>query len=259
MTELPSLAGPRARLDRADALIRALDIELRAFLNTQPYTATRQPDDNPENLRLIIESVEPIPLPLRVMAGEIPHHTRAALDLMVYQLMVKAGVKDDRLLRKSAFPVLVRHDLADPQQKGEYIATIKKAIGPLSEDVRRRIEALQPCSTNREWSHLAQVQELDNTQKHRLLLTGVVGFRMRNFIFHNDGVAVLVPEAFFHVAPGAMMILNGVKPDETVFPNVADAVIFHEAGPPDGWPLGHILQKLNDMTRETVESFADCF
>jgi hypothetical protein len=40
MPETPSLAGPCARLDRADALIRALDLDLRAFLDTRPYTAT---------------------------------------------------------------------------------------------------------------------------------------------------------------------------------------------------------------------------
>jgi hypothetical protein len=35
--------------------------------------------------------------------------------------------------------------------------------------------------------------------------------------------------------------------------------IFHEAGPPSGRPLGHTLKNLNNMTRETVESFADSF
>jgi hypothetical protein len=90
-------------------------------------------------------------------------------------------------------------------------------------------------------------------------LTGVIAFRMRNFVLNDNGVAKLVPEAFFAIEPGRMIIANGIKPDAPFDRNFADDVIFHESGPPSGWPLGHILQNLNNMTRETVDSFEDCF
>ena len=59
---------------------------------------------------------------------------------------------------------------------------MKKAIDGVPNDARDRIEALQPWRPGNPgiWSHLSQVEELDNTQKHRLLLTGVVAVRMRN-------------------------------------------------------------------------------
>jgi RES domain len=68
-----------------------------------------------------------------------------------------------------------------------------------------------------------------------------------------------IPEAFFPIGPGQMIIANGIEPGAPFDRNFADDVIFHESGPPSGWPLGHILRTLNAMTRETVEGFADCF
>jgi hypothetical protein len=41
--------------------------------------------------------------------------------------------------------------------------------------------------------------------------------------------------------------------------NIAADVIFNDRAPPVGWPLAHILENLNNMTRETVESFFPCF
>jgi hypothetical protein len=261
MAESPSLEGPLARLDWADALVKELDEATKAFAATRPYRAVQADDPNPLNRRFVVEAVEAVPLPIRVRAGEIVHHTRAALDLLVYQLLLRAGVDDEKRLRKCTFPIVSAHDPTDRQQAGNYASKMKKAIDGVPNDARDRIEALQPWRPGNPgiWSHLSQVEELDNTQKHRLLLTGVVAVRMRNFVLNDNGVEKLVPDAFFPIFPGAMIIANNVKPDAPFDRNFADDVIFHESGPPSGWPLGHILQNLNNMTRETVESFGECF
>lgn len=261
MPEQPSLAGPRARLDRADALVAELNIATRAFAATRPYRAVQVGDPNPLNRRFVVEAVEDVPMPIRVRAGEIVHHTRAALDLLVYQLLLNAGVDDERRLRRCAFPIVSAHDPANRQHTSDYSAKMKKAVDGIRDDARARIEALQPWRPGNAgiWSHLSQVEELDNTQKHRLLLTGVVAFRMRNFVLNDNGVSKLIPEAFFPIEPGRMVIVNGIEPGARFDHNFADDVIFHESGPPSGWPLGHILQNLNTMTRETIESFAYCF
>lgn len=255
------LAGPRARLDRADVLVAELDGLSKAFAASRPYRAVQVDDPNPVNRRFIVESVDDVPLPIRVRAGEIVHHTRAALDLLVYQLLLQAGEDDEKRLRKCAFPIVTEHDPADRQQAGNYQSKMKRCIEGVRDVARERIEALQPWRAGNPgvWSHLSQVEELDNTQKHRLLLTGVVGLRMKNFVLNDNGVAKLIPEAFFPIRPGAMIIASDVKPGQQVTRSFADDVIFHESGPPSGWPLAHILGNLNAMTRETVEGFADCF
>lgn len=245
----------------ADELVAELDAISKAFAATRPYRAVQVDDPNPVNRRFVIASVDEVPLSIRVRAGEIVHHARAALDLLVYQLLLRAGETDDRRLRKCAFPIITEHDPADRKQAGNYQSKMKRCIEGVSDTARDRIEALQPWQPGSpgEWSHLSQVEELDNTQKHRLLLTGVVGLRMKNFVLNDNGVAKLIPEAFFPILPGAMIIATDVKPGQQLTHSFADDVIFHESGPPSGWPLTHILRNLNAMTRETVESFADCF
>jgi hypothetical protein len=91
MPEPPSLAGPRARLDRADALIAELNEATRTFAATRPYRAAQVDDPNPLNRRFLVAAVEDVPPHIRVRAGEIVHHTRAALDLLVYQLLLRGS------------------------------------------------------------------------------------------------------------------------------------------------------------------------
>ena len=166
---------------------------------------------------------------------------------------------DERLLRQSVFPVLDK-DLSTAEGRGEYGAAIKKAIGSLPAMQRSRIEALQPCKTNHEWSHLAQVQRLDNTQKHRLLLAAMSSVKIGGWNFRNsDGTVTTMPHhSFLPLQQDALLKVAPVGPD-FVLPNLAQEVCLCEPGPVFGLPIGHILRNLSRMTRETVESFADCF
>jgi hypothetical protein len=43
MPDQPSLAGPIARIDRADELLQQLDAELNAFLRSSPYDVEEIP------------------------------------------------------------------------------------------------------------------------------------------------------------------------------------------------------------------------
>jgi len=56
-----------------------------------------------------------------------------------------------------------------------------------------------------------------------------------------------------------MIIASNVKTGTPFDRNFADEIIFHEPGPPSGWPLAHILRNLKAMTRESIDSFSDCF
>lgn len=135
MADQPSLAGPLARIDRADDLSPQLTTACKAFLETRPYTVEERPDENPTTRAFVVTALHAVPILPRNIAGEIAHHLRASLDLLVYQLMLRNGVTDEKLLKRSVFPVLDK-DLATPQGRGEYHAAIKKAIGPLPAPLR---------------------------------------------------------------------------------------------------------------------------
>lgn len=85
---------------------------------------------------------------------------------------------------------------------------------------------MQPClpANNGAWSHLAQIQELDNADKHRLLLTAVAGTHLKNFTFQDEGGATVFPEANVPMQEDAMVIFANV-PAGTVFnpPNLTNA------------------------------------
>ena len=259
MLEQPSLAGPLARIDRADELTLQLTAFCRAFLATRPYTAEEQPDDNPATRAFLITALRDVPFLPRIIAGEVAHHLRASLDLMAYQMMLKNGVGDAKLLKKSVFPVLDK-DLSTAQRMGDYRAAIKKAIGPLPATLRARIKALQPCNTNHEWSHLAQVQRLDNTQKHRLLLAATSSVRIGGWNFRDEhgNVTTLPHHSFIPLQVDALLKVANAG-SGFVLPNLAHEAAFMEPGPAFGHPVDHILRNLSKMTRETVSSFADCF
>jgi hypothetical protein len=257
----PSLAGSLARIDRANEILLSLDAELKAFIRTIPYTALPQPDPNPENRKFVIKNIRDVPLRLRVFVGEVAHHLRASLDLLVYQMLTRRGITDEKRLRRCAFPILVEFDLTKPNDKREYDRLIEKGIKGISPEAHARIEALQPCipANNGEWSHLAQVQELDNTDKHRLLLAGFASTRLRNFSFHDvSGGVRQFPEAFVPLQEDAVFIFSRVPPGAVVSFDFATDITFNEPGPVFGKPIVHILQNLSSMTRVTVESFADC-
>ena len=85
MSDTPSLAGPLARISRADELSLHLTASCRAFLSVQPYTIEERPDEDPTTRAFVITALSDVPVLLRILAGEIARHLRASLDLMVYQ------------------------------------------------------------------------------------------------------------------------------------------------------------------------------
>lgn len=260
MADQPSLDEPRARIDRADELTHHLEEACKAFLATRPYTVEQRPDDNPAVRAFVVTSLRDVPVLLRIITGEIAHHLRASLDLLAYQLLLKAHIMDPKRLRDCAFPIIVDRDLTKPEDREKHDDSMRRKIGGIDRRAYDRIVALQPCATNREWSHLAQVQALDNTDKHRLLLAATSSIRIGGWNFRDEhGNVKTMPHQSFVPLQVDAMLKVGDAPHDFVLPNLAQEVAFMEPGPVFGKPLAHILQNLSRMTRQTVQSFADCF
>ena len=183
-----------ARIGRADELTNQLEAACKAFLATRPYTVEERLDDNPAVRMFVVTSLHEVPVLQRIITGEIAHHLRASLDLLAYQLLLKANITDPKRLRDRAFPIIVDRDLTKPEDRKKHDALIRHKIDGIDRRVYDRIVALQPCATNREWSHLAQVQALDNTDKHRLLLAATSSIRIGGWNFRDeDGSVTTMP------------------------------------------------------------------
>jgi len=133
-------------------------------------------------------------------------------------------------------------------------------IGGIDQQAYDRIVALQPCAMHKEWSYLAQIQTLDNTDKHRLLLAAAASTRIRGWNFRDEhGIVTTLPHDSFVPLQVDAMVKVQSPPPEWVLRNLANEVAFIEPGPVWGKPMDDILGNLSCMTRETVNTFAECF
>ena len=229
-------------------------------MSDRPYSAEERPDENPQTRAFIVTALRDIPARPRIIAGEIAHHLRASVDLLAYQLLLKAGVDDDDRLAACAFPVLTKWDLSTPTEKRKHDDSINGKIRGVDQRAYDRIVALQPCATNGEWSHLAQIQKLDNTDKHRLLLAAASSTHVGGWVFRDEkGNITNMPHHSFVPLQVGTMIKIAPAPPGFIPPNLASVVAFMEPSPVFGYPVDHILRNLSKMTKETVLSFADCF
>lgn len=166
----PSLEGPRAKIDRAEEHLNALYGEVHAFLEPysdfEPVYHAFDGTWHTVNVRPIID--EP-PLRLSVICGDAIHNLRAALDHLVWQLVVAAGNKPSK---GNSFPI---YSAAKDFDRDVRFREKKRGPGPLGGiDPNRKawttIEQAQPYHSRRPpGDPLAMLKTLDDMDKHRTL------------------------------------------------------------------------------------------
>lgn len=159
------LAGVHARLERADENIRNLNIEIRAFLNERPAGGFSEDKQQAAREYAKFRAERTVPLRLRVMAGEIAHHLRAALDYVAWNLSTEAYRLSDE--RKIGFPVLTEGPPTG-NKRAFYNGQIQ---GITSAEAKAIIERVQPYHAANPFDDpLAIVHELDRVNKHQALV-----------------------------------------------------------------------------------------
>ena len=261
MSDKPSTAPSLAKIDRADENILNLDALFSKFIEGRPYTVVDEPDPNPKTRGVRVTAVADVGMPFRVLVGEIAHHLRSAFDLMVYQLMLNAGITDDKRLKRCAFPVMVDLDISLPDGRKEYEHTMRRKIEGICPPARAHIESLQPCRTNGSRSFLAQIDFLDNTDKHRLLLALVGSVSVGGFNFHNsNGTVTTMPhKTYFPLEVDAIIKTSPVDPEVDVDFKLPIQITFGESGVFRGQPVIPKLQELSDIARATIHMFDKYF
>jgi hypothetical protein len=178
----PSLESPRLKLGRADEHLNVLDEELRVFFKS--YTDRKPLDyalDGPWHVVLANPPAKPLPPPprLSLICGEAVQNIRAALDHLVWQLVLLEGNQPDKW---NSFP--------DYTKKGQFDANVRHPKNP-----ERRPSPLHGIDPNgRAWAFIEEAQPyrggtghedpthhelavlafLSNMDKHRTLLNRLV-------------------------------------------------------------------------------------
>lgn len=192
----PSLDGPRLKIRRANEQIEALVVLRDAYRQEVAHQISRA-ELNPKTGKYAYRVHLGVPPPPEwgVAIGEIAHNLRSALDGLVYQLAALNLGKPPT--RRSQFPIFMRRIgrtrspnhgfVGDRNASGKVVFGRGSGLSMIA-DLRpvhqKAIEQLQPYKPGRGRKRcpLALLTEINNTDKHRLLLPVVV---------HSSGAAIL--------------------------------------------------------------------
>jgi hypothetical protein len=168
----PGLTGPRLKVVRAHELFMALQMEGAQFrLNGQlvlPSAPRSETDSQGDKWGVFYcEKVAEIPMRFSLLAGDLVHNARSALDYLIYQLVCLEG---NEPTKRNAWPVFSEKPVGHALSR--YNAAL---MGIKNAHVLNMIEWFQPYQmpTNPLRENLALLADLDNIDKHRLIRPGV--------------------------------------------------------------------------------------
>lgn len=167
MSERGPLEALDWRIERAEEHLRTLNDERKRFLSRfdeegRPILGHFERDTSEYVFRLESELPDPR---IGLVVGELAHHLRAALDNLVWQLVLLRGGSPTR---RTEFPIYERRERYQRQRR--------RALRGVSADDRALIESVQPYHFGERApdSYLALLAWLNNVDKHRFLHIGGV-------------------------------------------------------------------------------------
>jgi hypothetical protein len=242
--------GIFAKLERAEEDIQQLNAEITVFLKYRPGAPVG--DDRNEAVHKFIDFYERREVPPRfaVIAGEVAHNLRSALDYIAWALSVEAyrGTHGGAI----AFPILSEK----PASAAEFRRVFSLKIeGVGSREARDLIERCQPYNARDPLNNpLLIVHDLNRIDKHRALTIVNPAW---------EGVATL-PLSIF----GGLTISPGDDVNEK-FARIAaakkaqlhftPAIVFEHFGGERNVPVGPALTLLLNGVRDVVRRFCGEF
>ncbi len=175
-------SGVRAKLDRAEVHLAALEAQIASVIEGYEASIVREPDGEG---RVLFRLHDPptIPDDMSTILGDFVHNLRAALDHLAWELV-------DAPNDNTMFPVL----LAEPTEP-RYASKLKPLLAGTTRGVDAIVRDAQPYKRgDRRSDHpLAVLHRLDIIDKHKELLPGVVA---------QPGVAFFWPDGMEWIPSG---------------------------------------------------------
>jgi hypothetical protein len=150
-------------MERASECINNLNVEIASFLTSDPppYSVAKEFRDGGRRYVFVGKSERAVPDRFAVLAGEIVHHLASSLDHLFAALVIKNGKP---ITREHFFPIYT-------SDTAFQVACAKGKIREISLNAQKLIKSVQPCyAPNPKDTILAAIKELNNIDKHRLLL-----------------------------------------------------------------------------------------
>jgi hypothetical protein len=201
-----TLDGCHAKIQRANEHIHQIHTEIVAgkirlpsdALRLQHYFQVPKPSEPDIFTHELVFSIQkdppPVPLIFSVLAGEATYQLRSALDHLVYQAILAHTNEPPTF--NSAFPIIGKGRMAKQGRwrsaPDEYVAQTERLKQVISGAAEAIIHGLQPFQRGAAYQDdpLWILQELNNTDKHRLLVLTVhaVDFYKVDVTLHGETV-----------------------------------------------------------------------
>jgi hypothetical protein len=172
----------RMKLDRAKQRMKELEEALQSFYATNPFKFSGKADLQAGKVVYTMDSVKDAPDEASLIAGEIIQNLRSALDHLAYQLFLRAGGTGAG--KNIYFPIGGSKTSYENKKSSRTYGMTQQAVAA--------IDALKPYKGGNDV--LWQLHELNNVDKHRLILT--VGSAVRSTDLGDYFVQCAAP-AFF--------------------------------------------------------------
>lgn len=267
MTPEERRGSANRKIEWAHHHIRHLNTEIRSFLDAEPSPYGVCPERNPQTGQLVyyVTSLPGIPLEVSLIAGDACHGLRSALDHLAYQLWRSVANDTSGGGRHVNFPVFSSAEKYKTQRK-----TVVQMIG---EDATKLIDALEPYKGGK-GEPLWRLSELDNADKHRVLLTGGLYYKsfspvptiqalMRAQGAPSDLVQALsrIPnllprDRLFPLKVGDVLYVGPPEMEANPKMNFRFDIALNEAGIAEGQPIVEFLQQMAQFVGLVVDCFS---
>lgn len=207
----------RVKIDRARKHICDLELEIQAFLNSNPYVVGTKTDQRLKALVYYLVGITDTPPIIAAITGDALFNLRAALDHLAYHLAVVNGASDE-ILKTTYFPIY--------DDAAKYNAGKAGRVRGMSPAARNAIDAVKPYRGGNDV--LWRLHRLNIIDKHRILLT--VGSAVRGIKFDNKVrrhlIKAIHAEAGFNLTDEEVEARNFfTEPQSPIFLLKVDAVL----------------------------------
>jgi hypothetical protein len=257
------LEGCRAKIRRAKFHIDELVAVIRSPIITAPYRARGEPDPSGREFVIVAEAnpdFSGIPLELPLIAGEVAHQLRSALDHLVWQLIVSNTGANPKGTR-SGFPIF-RTEAGFKKRAAEMITGV-------SASAEKRIGAAQPYHAGGDAERVLTwiLHELNNADKHRLIPVAIEHTSVIHVHVHKpDGSIIEVlprleelREALHDGAEIARVTVADMEDGATLDVPFGFDVAFEQVGSLQRQSATQLLAEIADYVGRLIESFGDDF
>ncbi|MGC3975610.1 MAG: hypothetical protein QM771_14690 [Nitrospira sp.] len=161
------------KLRRAQHHLKDLDGEITVWLDRNFDTIVHEKDPERGDHFSVYVNIDPIPIDVPLLVGDILHNMRGTLDHLAYALTERhaGGAITEDVAQKSEFPIFLRNDKWAAQE-------IKRKIGSMAPSAQAIIQSFQPYNAIPPRlpaeDPLWMLHRLSNFDKHRLLLSGAL-------------------------------------------------------------------------------------